>query len=80
MDIRDIQALNNKLNFIVNFIERINLNAIVNFMKRVDELQIEKILYVFIALLCIMIFTSFATLVMVIRKTNEIKRNENCKE
>jgi preprotein translocase subunit SecY len=72
MDIRDIQALNNKLNFIVNFI------------KRVDELQIEKILYVLIALLCIMIFTSFATSVIVMYKTSEIKRlvkkNENGKE
>lgn len=72
MDIRDIQALNNKLNFIVNFI------------KRVDELQIEKILYVLIALLCIMIFTSFTTSVIVMYKTTEIKRlvkkNENGKE
>lgn len=58
--------LSNKLNDIELLSKK--LNSIVNFIDRIDNLHIDKILYVLIALLAIMILLSTLTLVIVIFK------------
>lgn len=64
--------LSNKLNDIELLSKK--LNSIVNFIDRIDNLHIDKILYVLIALLAIMILLSTLTLVIVIFK---VKRNNS---